>query len=157
MKLFNLAIVSMLAIAGNAHADGFKCQTVDGELAVKIFNSVNPNVGTRVGAVMVLSDPSVNGGRKTIARFTDANGVLSSRSSRYDANVDLRFSDSARKGENIMGTKLGELDHVIVDIDFSYAAPVGAGEEVTGTIVLDKRNGEKSEADLICTRYLKGE
>lgn len=156
MKLVNIfAVIVMAAFSASAHADGFNCQTEDGSLNVKLINHTAPEAGTRVAAVMVLSDTNVAYGRKTIARFTDVNGVLESRSSRYEANVDLRFNDSARKGELILGTKLGMLDTVIADIDFSYAAPVANGEEVTGTLVLVKRDGSKIKSDLVCSRYLK--
>lgn len=156
MKLIQtLAIAALATFSAAAHADGFVCQTTDGALNVKIFNNTDPSVGTRVGAVMVVSDPAVGGGRKTIARFTDTHGVLESRGSRYEANVDLRFNDSSRKGELILGTKLGQLDAIIADIDFSYAAPVAAGEEVEGKLILVKRNGDRIRADLACSRYLK--
>lgn len=159
MKLFN--VLSVVAIAASvfatqAKADGFVCRTPDNELNVKVYNHTDAEVGTRVAAVMVLSDPSVSGGRKTIARFQDVNGVLESRGSRYEAGVDLRFNDSKRAGENILGTKLGELDWVIVDLQFSYANPVEAGEEIEGTIILKKRNGSSKRAHLLCERYLKG-
>ena len=158
MKLVNtLAVLAIATFSASAQADGFSCQTVDGDLNVKIYNHTNPEVGTRVAAVMVVSDPAVSGGRKTIVRFTEVNGVLESRASRYEANVDLRFNDSARKGELILGTKLGQLDKIIADIDFSYAAPVAAGEEVEGKLILVKRNGDRVRADLTCARYLKGE
>jgi hypothetical protein len=158
MKLFNvLSVVTIAAslFAANAKADGFTCQTSDGKLNVKIFNHTDAENGTRVAAVMVLSDPAVQGGRKTIARFQDVNGVLGNRSSRYEGNVDLRFNDSNRAGENILGTKLGEVDIVIADIDFSYAAPVAAGEEVEGAFTLVKRNGAHINVDMSCARYLK--
>lgn len=160
MKLFNvLSVVTIAAsvFAANAKADGFKCQTNDGAVNVKIFNHTDAEAGTRVAAVMVLSDTSVQGGRKTIARFTDVNGVLDSRSSVYEGNVDLRFNDTKRAGENILGTKLGQLDVVIANIDFSYAAPVAAGEEVAGHLVLVKRSGARSVHAMTCERYLKGE
>lgn len=158
MKLFNvLSVVTIAAslLAANAKADGFNCQTTGGDLNVKIFNHTDAEAGTRVAAVMVLSDPAVQGGRKTIARFQDVNGVLDSRSSRYEGNVDLRFSDTKRAGENILGTKLGELDVVIADIDFSYAAPVAAGADLEGSLILVKRNGSRIHAALNCARYLK--
>jgi hypothetical protein len=151
------AAIALATLSASAQADGFRCQTTDGDLNVTIYNHTNPEVGTRVAAVMVVSDPAIGHGRKTIARFTQVNGVLESRSSRYEANVDLRFNDSSRKGELILGTKLGQLDAIIADIDFSYGAPVAAGEEVEGKLILVKRNGDRIRADLNCARYLKGE
>jgi len=146
-----------LALSQNAYADGFRCQTGDQSLSVQIYNQVQPEKGTRVAAVMVVSDPSVSFGRKTIARFTETNGVLSNRSSRYEAKVDLRFNDSGRKGELILGTKLGHVDTIVADIDFSYAAPVAAGEEVLGVLSIQKRDGSMIRSMLTCTRYLKSE
>ena len=158
MKLANtLTIVALAAFSASAYADGFGCQTTDGSLNVKIYNHVQPTDGTRNGAVMVLSDPSVMGGRKTIARFTDVNGRLDNRSSVYTADVDLRYNDSSRKGELILGTKLGYVDTITADIDFSYASPVEDGAEMGGKLVIAKRDGSKIRADLACVRYLKGE
>src|SRR6185503_10108376 len=77
MKAFIL-MVAMVASSA-AYADGFKCETLAGDLAIKAYNNTQPSEGTRTGAVMVLSDPAVNSGRKTIARFTDVNGVLTSQ------------------------------------------------------------------------------
>ncbi len=158
MKLVNtFAVLAIATFSASAHADGFNCQTVGGDLNVKVYNHTNPEVGTRVAAVMVVSDPAVKFGRKTIARFTQVHGVLENRASKYEANVDLRFNDSSRKGELILGTKLGQLDAIIADIDFSYAAPVADGQLVSGKLVLVKRNGDRINADLSCARYLKGE
>ncbi|MGZ3734326.1 MAG: hypothetical protein ACXVC0_05170 [Bdellovibrionota bacterium] len=156
MKLVNLfTVIALATISAAAHADGFTCQTGDGSINVKIFNNTNPQVGTRVGAVMVVSDPAISDGKKTIARFTDTNGTLESRSSKYVAKVDLRFNDSSLKGRNIHGTKLGNIDTITADIDFSYAAPAAAGEEVEGTLIIERRSGSPIQVDMTCSRYLK--
>lgn len=150
------ALILSIAIAATssiAQADGFVCSNDD--IAVKVYNNTEAKVGTRTAAVMVLSDRSVAAGRKTIARFTDTNGRISQKGASYLADVDLRFSDSSRKGELIGGTKLGELDTIQLDVDFSYAAPVEAGEMVDGTLTLNKRNGQQIELALECKRYLK--
>ncbi|MEO5668362.1 MAG: hypothetical protein ABIR96_09905 [Bdellovibrionota bacterium] len=154
MKNLALSLVALTASLV-AHADGFKCETVEGDLAVKVYNHVSPENGTRSAAVMIISDTSVSAGRKTIARFTDANERLSNAAASYVGDVDLRFNDSGRKGELISGTKLGELDQILVDIDFSYGAPVTALSEVSGTMTLLKRSGEEIVRDLACVRYLK--
>ncbi len=151
----HLAVAAIaLASASAAQADGFRCETVDGSLNVKVYNHTSPEAGTRNAAVMVLSDPSVAHGRKTIARFTDVNDTLSSSGALFTADVDLRFADSRRKGELILGTKLGQLDEVLVAIDFTYGA-LKAGEETDGAITLVKRDGTEIREDLVCVRYLK--
>lgn len=152
------AIMTLILMAATpAFADGFRCNTVFGDLNVKVYNHTQPEEGTRNVATMIISDPSVQYGRKTIAKFSDINNTLSSKSAVYEAKVDLRFVDSRRGGENIGGTKLAELKKIIVDVDFSYANPVEDEAELPGTLTLVKRDGEELSSDLDCVRYLKGE
>ncbi len=153
-------LVTAMIVMGTssfAMADGFKCETRDGDLVVKVYNHVQPEEGTRNGAVMVISDKNVQLGRKTIARFTDVNSTLKSKGALYMAKVDLRFADSRRKGELIGGTKLGQLANISLDVDFKYNRPLEDGEETTGELVLDKRNGDSITLDVDCVRYLKSE
>jgi len=152
------SIVVMLAVfmGTQAWADGFRCQSIDGDLNVSVFNHTQPEIGTRVGAVMVLSDPSVKAGRKTIARFTGVNGTLASDSLTYIAKVDLRFKDSRRKGELLAGTRLGQLAEIQLDVDgFTYLQPIADGDLVSGTLSLTKRSGDIIEVAMDCVRYLK--
>lgn len=150
-----MLIASMLFAGSFAHADGFSCQTEDGSLNVKIYNHTSPNAGTRNAAVMVLSDTSVGAGNKTIARFDAEAGTLKSKNVVYTAKVDLRFADISRKGENVLGTKLGQLSTVKVALNFYYNMPVAQGEEVSGTIAWVKRNGQEGQMEVLCERYLK--
>ncbi len=151
----HLLVLATLVLSQAALADGFYCQNVQADLNIQIFNHTDANMGTRTGSVMVLSDPRVNEGRKTIAKFTDVNTTLKSHSSVYDANVDLRYADSRAKGENIGGTKLGQLDHILVALDFSYQSPIADGQALSGAVKYVKRNGEVWTQSLRCTRYLK--
>lgn len=152
------SILSITLLTAVAQASGFVCESTDGDLRVRAYDQVQPELGTRSAAVMVLSDTTVSHGRKTIAKFTNANQTLSSRSSVYTADVDLRFNDSGRKGEWIAGTKLGELSEIVLDVDFSYSpysAQMQDGDETTAQLILEKRNGEQLEIDMTCVRYLK--
>jgi hypothetical protein len=154
MKHFAAAAI-VLSAASVAQADGFRCETLDGSLSVKAYNHTQPSEGTRNVAVLILSDPAISHGRKTIARFTDVNGTVSGTGAHYIANVDLRFTDSSRKGELILGTKLGQLDEVQVDVDFAYGMALESGDVVPGMITLIKRDGDVVHEQLECTRYLK--
>lgn len=146
------ALIAVLVAGSIASAEGFKCETESG-LAVKVYNHTMG--ATRTAAVMIISDTLVGAGNKTIAKFTNVQGNLDSKSATYVANVDLRFSDSSRKGELIAGTKLGELDTVVLDVDFSYAAPVAEGTEMAAELTLVKRNGQHIVEQAVCSRYLK--
>ena len=151
------AAFAVLTISASAMADGFKCQTVEGDLNVKVYNHTSPAVGTRSVSTMIVSDPKVQGGRKTIAVFTSAKGTLDFHGTGvYEANVDLRMKESRRAGEYLVGTRLGELDTILLDLDFNYASPVEAGDLVTGEAIFTKRNGDIIERELVCERYLKG-
>ncbi len=155
MKMFLVLTMSVSALSTAALADGFECQAPTGDLNVKAYNSTHAGEGTRNAAVLILSNPQISSGRKTIARFTDVNGTLANSGASFEADVDLRYNDSARKGELIGGTKLGELDTITLDVAFSYGSPVEAGAELPGKLTLVKRNGDLIELDLVCTRYLK--
>lgn len=150
-----LLVVVAMVLSQNAMADGFVCQTEDGDLNIKIYNNVQPSLGTRTGSTMVVSDPAVGHGNKTIAKFTDVKGTLSSNGALYTAKVDLRMIESRSKGELIAGTKLGQLAQIVVGLRYSYNQPLDHGDLVTGWVRFQKRNGEESSAQLECARYLK--
>lgn len=151
----SLVIAATLAIGSLAHADGFVCETQSG-LVVQVYNHVQPEVGTRVPAVMVVSDSNIQEGRKTIAKFSEAKGTLSKDGYQtYVANVDLRFNDSSRKGELLAGTKLGNVDEIKLYVEYSPLAPVAEGVQLDGTLTLIKRNSGLISEQAVCTRYLK--
>jgi hypothetical protein len=158
MKKMTLWVAGMVSlVSASAFADGFRCQTENGDVRVIVYNNTHAEHGTRNGAAMVFSDPLVQYGRKTIARFSDVKGTLWNTGAHYEANVDLRFKDSSRKGEYIGGTRLGYLDAIELNVDFNYAQPVRTGEYLSGKLLLIKRNGKQIEHNLDCIRYLKSE
>lgn len=149
-----IAIAALVATGSVASADGFVCQTAKGDLKVQVFNQTQPEAGTRNAAIMVLSDPRVSLGRKTIAKF-HSESLLSNEASSYSADVDLRYVDSNRKGELIAGTKLGFIDTITLDVDFSYASPVAAGTVLDAVLTVAKRDGAVKHVSMECERYLK--
>jgi hypothetical protein len=146
--------LAILASSMVAKADGFVCTSESG-LVVRVYNHTSAEEGTRTAAIMVLSDSSIGAGNKTIASFSDTKRTLSSSHQVYTAKVDLRVSESNRKGELIAGTKLGQLSKIVLDVFFSYAAPLAHGEEVGAELTLVKRNGDQIVESANCARYLK--
>jgi len=149
-----IIFATVLATAMSAQADGFKCETESG-LNIQVYNFTSPDMGTRTGSMMVISDSQIQYGNKTIAKFTAKKGTLTSSNLRYTANVDLRVSESNRKGELIAGTKLGYVDQIHLDVAFSYGRPQRAGSVLPAVLTVVKRNGTYVQESAVCERYLK--
>lgn len=154
MKNILIAMMAM-GFSGAAMADGFVCQSLNGIYNVKVYNHTDASRGTRTGSIMVISDNRIQSGRKTVATFEAEKTLVSGQGAKYEANVDLRYSTSNRAGENVFGTKLGELDVIKLAVAYNYSQPVPAGQELDAQIVAVKRNGAKSKLQMVCTRYLK--
>ena len=156
MKFIIAAVASLLVssfVGSLAHADGFLCETQTG-LRLKVFNHVLPQQGTRVPAVMIISDTSSPGANKTIARFTQAAAELLLQDNSYLAKMDL--SDSSKsEGSSLQGTRLENVSFVKLYVDFSYDKPVAHGAELTGTLTLMKSDSGLNVEPVICHRYLK--
>lgn len=157
MKAF--AVLLALVAGQAAQADGFRCAGLTYKQNLTVYNNVKPKLGTRVAAIMIASDPRVKtANRQTIATFKKVQGLLSSSSTVYTADVDSRFTSVARTGENIAGTKLGLLKTIKLSVNFSYAysTPSYNGEKYTAVAKYYKENGEMKAENMICERYVKG-
>lgn len=153
-----MALVGLL-VSPVALADGFSCEGLTYKQKLTIYNNTKPALGTRVAAVMIASDPNVKTpGRQTIATFKKVQGLLASASTLYIADVDSRFMSVSRTGENIAGTKLGQLKTIRLHINFNYAynTPSYSGEKYSAIVKYTKENGEVKTENMVCTRYLKG-
>ena len=157
MKTVFAILVTLVASVSVAHADGLVCTGQQTALTVKVYNHVQPKAGTRVPALMVVSDPFVNYPNKTIAKFTDADGTLAYLGDgHYEAKVDLRYRNISRGGENIAGTKLAQLKSIQLIANFSYATnQLKNGEALPATLNYVKRTGEVLSEKADCVRYLK--
>ena len=112
------------------------CETDDGKLRAKII----PRSSGKT-AVLVLSDPSVQVGRKTIAVFSNAT-IEDDTVLRVVAKVDFR-NRTLKRGEYIGGTRLGELKQISLSVDDD-------DEKLNGVLALLKRNGDTTYLELAC-------
>jgi hypothetical protein len=155
-----IALLSALVLPSLALADGFFCKGNTTGLDFKVINHTKASAGTRTPAIMVISSPYVISDRKTIAVFSAQNQTLAYRGRGvYEGQVDLRFPETGRKGENIAGTKLGELKSIQLDIEFSYShndsSLANSVAEIPGKVFYLKRTGEILEESAVCKRYHK--
>lgn len=148
------ALVALLLITGSiAKADGFLCETQSG-LRLKVFNHVAPEIGTRVPAVMIVSDSTAKVGTRTAGVFRNADaGLLRDETGTYLAKVDLR--DEKSKAESFIGSRLQDVEQIKLYVDFTYERPVAHGAELTGVMTLIKRGIGLVVEQAICQRYLK--
>lgn len=153
----SIVLALSLFLTSFAQADGFVCENEEGTLRAAVYNQTNPAKGTRNAAILVLSNPSHATGSKTIATFSAKDGLLENTANNYTAKIDLRFTDSSRKGELIGGTKLGFLAAIELNIMHNVLYAIDEGQVTYGYLVLTKRNGDVLTHTLSCARYLKGE
>jgi hypothetical protein len=152
-----IALMILIGSASIARADGFVCQTLHGDLQIQVYNHVRAEEGTRNAAVMILSDPRVSVSNRTIAVFRDTHSNLYQEGATYTAKVDLRYNESGREGEYVLGTRLGNLDTLELSVGFTYGDGLLDGDVVPGTLDFTKRDGTDGFAEVDCVRYLKGE
>ena len=156
MKTVMMVVAGMIATTA-AQADGFVCQGQNTGLVFKMYNHTQAIDGTRNAAILIISDPAVGAGNKTIASFSDAKSTVSNSGATYTGKVDLRVSESSLGGRNIAGTKLSQLAAITASVDFNYTndTPSMDGQSFEGQASYAKRNGEILEEKLSCTRYKK--
>lgn len=162
MKPFALIFGSsalMVLFATAARADGFVCRGIDQPLTVRAYHHVQPEAGTRNAAVLIVSDDRLQRGNRTIAKFTDVKNKLTRRTGEmtYIGQVDLRVSESNRRGEYVGGTRLGELKTLVLTVDHNFGQISTRGALVRGWLTLNFRDTNRIDTvlDMECERYLK--
>lgn len=145
-----LIIMTML-MGSTAFADGFVCYSRDRSLKIKMLNNVQPAEGTRTGSVMIVSDQTINDGKKTTVVFDSEEETLTTDGTFWSGLV----SEDIKAGRNIVGTKLGQISTFAVQVCYNYNRPVASGAELYGELIVTKVNGNKLHEDLTCYRYLK--
>ena len=136
-----LSVVVLTAMGPAALASGFVCSgdSEAANLRVKLFNHIDPQMGTRVPAAMIISDTErgtlvVRKGR-AISKRNRANAV------QYVINGSSRL----------------EADIAILQVQFKEGREVlGEREEVPAQLILIK-DGDRSVFSLSCERYLAQE
>lgn len=137
MKHFiTLAIMGVLTTS--AFGSGFKCQSEDG-YAVKLFNHVQPEDGTRVPAVLIVSHEEEG----TLLR---ANGEEIRKTAVGRNTIYSTDGNSAIGAENV----------ALIVRHREGVDTLRAGQKVPGTLLLGSDDETLDEIPLVCTYYLKG-
>ena len=156
MKGFVLASIVAVSAASVAKADGFVCTSAQQHLKVQAYNYTSPELGTRRGAVLILSRTDVRKGR-TVARFNHVENNLSSEGAAYTAKVDLRFNNTNKGSLVLNDLVIDELSQVRLTVEFKYGDNLAEGDSADGSLALYLRDGQVLPLPVSCERYLKGE
>jgi len=129
--------LTLALMTGMASASGFKCEGLDSGFRTKLFNHVQPGLGTRVPAAMIVS-------------HEDEGTLLSAK------GADIRKRNRANTVQYVTdGNDRLDADTVILQIRFKEGREViERGETAPGQLVLVK-DGTREVYDLSCERYLK--
>jgi hypothetical protein len=145
--------VAGFLLGGLAHADGFICESYAANLRIKVYDQIDMSVP----AAMIVSDPSRTDHR-TIASFKQESCLLSQSGSTYSAKVDLRYSGSRESDQIITGVALGEVDQIVLQVDYNVTMPLTDGAELPGKMTVTLRSGAAPiELEALCERYIKDE
>ena len=160
MKVAVATMFIALALASVSKADGFICTTPNGDLNVKVFDHVYSYLGTRNAARMIVSNPQLEPGNRTLAVFSSEQGTLWNSTNRgeyltYTGHVDLRFNN-IHKSQLILSEPVAKLYAVRLRVYFNYRkSHMRDGTPVFGALDLVTRRGRHIYSETSCTRYLK--
>ena len=133
MKIKTLMVLVGLVASSSAFADlNYTCSNTEGTLRVR----------ARDNKVLVVSNPSLRAGNKTVATFSRSAKNLVSRDDNYVGTVDLRRIGTRRGGELLLGTRLNQLQEIEVDLILLEI------EEFVAKVTLTKRDGDLVRARL---------
>lgn len=148
----------VLMIPASALADGFICHGDQSGIEMAIYNQVNPHLGTRNPAVLVISDPALATSNHTEARFSpELNNFRYEGHGNYVAEVhgNVFLFDST----SVAGHAVNSLNEIRLKIVFSYdkdaIALVDSIDEIPGTIEYTDLNNQVSNESASCSRYRK--
>ncbi|MBP7843478.1 MAG: hypothetical protein KA116_01565 [Proteobacteria bacterium] len=155
-----ILIVLMLFISLTANflwADGFICESPQGYLRIKIFHHTSFQTGgTRKVAVMVLSNPRVPMGKRTIGVFNENKGTLIRDSSSYFANFDFRFKGLYSKPQEfIKDISKKDIQSLEITPNFNINEPIAPSAKLKARFKLSLRSGQDYQGWIDCIRYLK--
>ncbi len=156
-----MTFCSVLSVVGVAQAaptlvtprqEEVICIGVDGEIRFDILIEIPNMVDSANALKMRASDPNVSAARSEIALFEADDGLLNNDNEVIVGYVDSANPKTARTGERIGGTTLGQLRSVMLslDIDFDIAAP--PMKKYSAQALYLKKSGEQLVQDLDCTR-----
>jgi len=149
-----LLLTAFLGLPSLAHAAGFVCIDVDQDTRIDVYlSSLDPQGPAPVATKLVLLDPSRSAKRQNIATFDVNDGLLQTSGSQVRAVVDLTKPGTSRGGERVGGTRLNQLEALVLNIDVSYEEPINEGARYSAEVTYVKKNGQELHQDFDCNLF----
>lgn len=137
----SLVVLSLVTLFGasSVFASGFRCEG-EGGYRVKVYNHVDPNLGTRTPAHLIISKE----GEGTLLHAT------ASDIEKVNHPAYVEYTVTGATGE------LGAIE-VSLEVQFSEGTEtIKAGQKVDATLILTDVTHLRDYLAMVCTRYLKG-
>lgn len=128
------------------------CVGVDGDIRFDVLVEIPNLADAPMASSMRASDPNVSPARAEIAMFEAQEGLLDNDNGVIVGHVDSSNPKTARKGERIGGTTLGQLSSVMLSLDVDFSIAASPLKKYSAQVVYLKKSSERLVQDLDCTR-----
>ena len=149
--LFAGLFAALMVGSQAAKADGFVCRDNSGTYGIKLYDNVTPRLGTRVPAIMVLSDGSLASGSKTLATFSQAAGNLHYVDGSYHAEVSF----PAAYTQTLGGVKMSQINELVFLVNHNFNQALAMNQNVVAQLQILDKSHNIAYVNFTCARYLK--
>ena len=149
--LFAGLFTAVLVGTQSAKADGFICVDQAGTYGIKLYDNVQPSLGTRVPAVMVISSGSQTSGSKTLATFTPSEGNLNFMTGTYHAIANF----PSAYNELLGGVKMSQIKELDFSVNHNFNQILQPSQKVSAQLKIQDKNHNSTYVNFTCARYLK--
>jgi hypothetical protein len=148
-------------LSSAAQAHGFVCTSLEQNTQIEIHltgtgaltrDSQDYRPALRA-KLMIVKDITLNPKRQLVAKFSSKDGLLRTKESSFIGRIDPKHPDTSNAGKRIGGTRLGLLETITVEIDYSFQEKVSQGVRLAGQVTYSKTNGDELAEDFECVYF----
>jgi hypothetical protein len=165
------AALTTILFSSTALAHGFVCTSLEQITQIEIHltgtGSLTPDVQPQDaqaqdfqdyrpsprGKLMIVKDITLAPKRQLVATFSAKEGLLRTKDTSFIGRVDPKHPDTNNAGKRIGGTRLGQLETITVEIDYSFQEKVPQGVRLAGQVTYSKTNGDDLAEDFECVYF----
>ncbi len=149
--LFASLSIAIFTASQAAKADGFICADQSGQFGIKLYDNVQPKLGTRSPAILIITDGSKEAGGKTLASFTPDQGDLHLAYGSYHATANF----PSAYNQLLEGVKMSQIKELVFSVKHDFNRPLPANQKALAQLQIHDKSQNTTYVNFTCTRYLK--